>query len=257
MENKGVKQTIKALYNVRSYMTFPRFEGVMKQIDITNRSELLTLWDIWNKGLISALNSPQFSEKIIDAIVEYEKNCEVASVPYRRGETPSLWYKIYYTEPDGHTYFRELDLLSYDGAKAYCTLLEPKKEGGVNKIVDILPKVAEIAKDKTDHHRSTEYVNVYEHDIYHCSDDFKWGDRVIVYADDAFRELLYTEKYGYLTANGEANTDKDGFEFNTEMLNMSEGKYNQHAITLQSHYRYMGNLAVDLHLLGNPKKIKQ
>ena len=147
----------------------------------------------------------------------------------------------------------ECDLLSYDGAKTYSQLFEPKPDGGNFDIIAALPKVANIESSKVDYNKSKEYTNVYELDFYHCSDGFRHGDKVIVALDDCFKELLYTDKYGYLTAKGEGNIDTEDIMFDADMVNADESRKNHYAITLNSTYRYMGNLTSDMHLLKNPK----
>lgn len=250
------KQQLSALDNVRSYMTYPRFANVLRPLNITSKIELQNLWEIWQKGIFTVVRSEKFTQEILDVLVEYEKHCDIAFKPYRRSDSNDLWYKIYFKQGDTIE-CEECDLLSYDGAKGYSQIFEPKADGAKCEILAALPKVANIEKCKIEYDKSKEYANVYELDFYHCSDSFKHGDKVIVALKGCFKELLYTEKYGYLTAKGDENMDTEDVKFESDMLNTDDKhRQNSHAITLNSTYRYMGNLTTDMHLLKNPKTKK-
>ena len=252
------KDTFIALRNLHHYITEPRFSDIIKSAGIAiDRRELAEAYLAWGKGWFYFINSKFYSEKIIDALLEYEKAIEIDSKHYRfRIDSNEDRYKEKVIYSIGEEVFQEEIITNdYLGLKRLLSIYET-----ADTVLGRMPFACQIQRND-EGTRSDKYANLYIGDFFNVSDGYSLSDcGVFIITDDAnngyaFKELLYNSKYGYLTPKGSINVDESSDnEFTPEFLNIDESHaYSSYVVSRGQSYNYMGNILCDINMLKNPK----
>ena len=243
------KEQYVKLHDVSRYVTHPRFVEILRRAGITSPHSVKTYWDIWQKGLYSTISSEVFTQELIDVFIAFESEIDKINkfwVSSSNGEREMV--KVVYQKGDDLLAV-ECNPREYEGAKTLTAIYE-----NCDKMIAILKKVDNFRLEKQDSRESKDWCNVFEYDFFHTSDNYTRGDKIIITIDGCFKELLYTEKYGYLTSKGEANFDTEKVEFPEELVNTKPDQRGSHyLVTMNTNYRLMGNLLTDKNLLRGLK----
>ena len=243
-----LKEQLTRLQRVRDYMTAPRFEAILLRANVRDPKVRGILWDEWRNGIRHVAESKVFTGDILQFFIDSEKEIDITFKPSgrRMSSEEKTNRKVYYKTGNDVSSL-EVCLDNYIGIKALCAIYETADE-----ILAVLNKVTSINDpQKRLETPNAAYRDIYEYDFFKVHDDWKRGDSLIVATNGCFRELLYTPKYGYLTAEGEANYDSGTIKF-AEDISVTDKQMNSYALTFRD-YRYAGNLVTDLHLLKNPE----
>ncbi len=236
-------EQLNRLIKIRNYMTEPRFSAVLIRLGIIGKRERKEYWDVWIKSIYHVSESPLFTPQVMSAILDSYKEIDILFKFTRLSREEDTLRKVYYTKGE-HVFSEECNLDSRDGINLLNTIWET-----ADSILNILHKVTSIESKGNGERKKS--LNVYEYDFFYSHDTWKGGDAVYVATSNGFKELIYTPKYGYLTAKGEANYDTGTIEF-AEDINTSGEDISEYKLT-SSDYVYAGNLITDLNLLKNPK----
>lgn len=230
-------------------MTAPRFTAVLIRAGVQDSRTIEELLKLWKSGLRHVIESEAFTKGLIDAFIESEQEIDLESKyhkPFSRDRDADAYRKIYYRNGKDVVSL-EYNADTLDGAKAFVAIHETCEE-----IIAILKKVADFPASKENYNSPKDVINIYEHDFFFTNDSWSKGDRVIIAGASCFRELLYTPKYGYLTAKGDISYDSIEIDF-PSAINETGNELSEYQVTSCSDYRYAGNLITDMHLLKNPK----
>lgn len=107
-----------------------------------------------------------------------------------------------------------------------------------------------------DKNGNNSYVKIFNGDIIRTWDVYKSESSVYIakikdnYIHDTpyYRELIWSDKYGYFTPQNQVNEDKDRIVFEEGSLNL-EGNYNDYCLRLKTNWEKIGNIYYDVECL--------
>jgi hypothetical protein len=239
------KEILLAVQEVWYSLNDDRFKEVCKNAQIPTH-EVRNMIDLKRRGMIPFI--AEAPEELVMATVDFKKVIDNWQKHFIQDDNPKLWQKYIYQVGD-EIKNREINLSSYDGLR-YCLSLYEEAD----KILYIQPMCDSVSKDK-------KYQNVYKGDIIAVQDKYgKPLKMVVCFLKDGYihpqpyyKELVYTEQYGYLNAEGKLFTGKDDIIFEESLFNMEGRDCNSHVISICSDWEVVGNVTTDIHLLKPSK----
>lgn len=252
------KETYLLLQNLRYYITEPRFKEICRIADLQwSEKKIRDVFQKLGKSWHSFIASEFFDEKMLNALLEYKATIDISEKHYStlrcNSDKHFCLEKVIY-ERAGETIQEEISLHDYDGLLRLTKIYET-----ADVFLGRMKFACEIGyNDEVDGSRKS--VNVFIGDFFNVSKEFSDKGGVYIACEDSkyndrwtFRELLYTDKYGYLTANGDPHEDDGTVDLNIDMSNA----YSTHVVSSGQRYIPMGNILTDVHMLRNPKKAEQ
>jgi len=242
-----LKETTKKISEVFHYLSAERFESLMK-IKGFNEKQIKEYSPLIKRGVTNfIIEAPQ---EIIDVVLDFNLDLSFKKISFY-GDYDNFFVKIIYKVIDSDTFkTEEINLTSYYGNK----LLVSIHENPNNEIIATCRMTDEISKrDKT--------VKLFEGDLV-STQAYDYGsnknclimcflDKTYIGGDPYYRELLWTDKYGYLAPNSktEPNLDNTPIILNESSFNVKGNRYNYHKITLAENFKIIGNINIDYNLL--------
>lgn len=249
MEN--LKKTVKEINEKYSYFTPDRFASVLRITGKFSEAQIKEYSKLIGRGALYFIeNAPN---EVIEAVMNYNVDFAYKTIRFENdGYTSKYFVKIICQNIESNEFVNyEIDLCTYDGNKTLISLHENKDL----KIIATCRMCDDITK------RNVGYVKIYEGDIISTQGaNYSGGKSQLIMAfldgrfingDPIYRELLWTDKYGYLAPNKECkpNLDTTVLFINESSFNFKEGRYNYHKITLEETFSVIGNINSHYNLL--------
>jgi len=197
-------------------------------------------------------------DHIIETVISFENNFDLSDRVYHSYSWENTLKYIF--SINGKIEEKVLDINSYEGINYLHELFTMPKNKNV-KIIKICRFCDEI--DMPEHgvyQNRTKKIEVFDGDVFMVADSFNAMARKMIiatsnsYYSPTYKELIWSDKYGYFNPKGDLNEDSENFEVQRR-INTAEGRYNYHVITLGNYCKYMGNIAISNSFL-EPLKTK-
>lgn len=246
---KNLKETVKEINEKYSYLTVERFSSILRSSGMFSEPQIKEYCKLIGKGALHFIYEAPLD--VVKIVLEYNIDNAYKCIHFKNDEYTSKYFvKVICKKISTNEIFScEIDLCQYDGNKQLVAI----HENIDNEIIATCRMTDNITK-------RGDYVKIYEGDLISThGQNYRDTDNQLIMAyldgryiggDPYYKELLWTDKYGYLAPNSKKpNLDNSIISLNESSFNCKQGRFNYHKITLQENFEIIGNINTHYNLL--------